>query len=600
MPKLIVTSRYLKSGNRKNLLNYVKYIATREGAVVVSIKNPNASVSKSQQDLIKSLLNDFKDSKELLEYEDNIKNPTLKNASEFISAVIDRNMDLMSDRKNYVGYLANRPGAVKSGSHGLFSQENTSINLEQTAKEISEHKGNVWTHVVAVRRDNANRMGYDNLSAWRELVKRQIPKIAENQKINMRNLKWYAAFHDRDSNPHVHIIVYSTDEKEGFLTNHGIEKIRSGFANDIYQDELHHLYEQQTNLRNELKTESKNFMKSLAENISQGDFSDTELLNLIKKLSEQLNNTKGKKVYGYLKSEVKSTVDEIFSKLSENENIKSMYSKWCELEQNKHDVYSSARVKFPSLVDNKNFKSVKNMIIQQVINMNSIPNDIEILEIEPPEPNDEDSEDLHDFIEIEILNDNDESEYISLTDTEEYTPSPIDEKPTTETYYNLKWSKAYKSACGLMYKENANSSDIQKAEDILLSESKQKNVLAINDLGKLYFIDKFGKKDDEKSFEYYKEALQGFMEIEPNAKALIPFETKYPDPKPVDMRSYIWYRIGKFHCYGIGTKKIMRKHLNCFPNPLLREICTLSTVLEICIITVTELKRIWLKRFIGI
>lgn len=97
-------------------------------------------------------------------------------------------MDRLTSRENYVGYLANRPGAVKFGSHGLFSQSDEPINLEKVAKEIANHGGNVWTHVVSLRRDNAQAMGYDNLKAWRELVKRQIPNIAKNQKIDMANL----------------------------------------------------------------------------------------------------------------------------------------------------------------------------------------------------------------------------------------------------------------------------------------------------------------------------------------------------------------------------------------------------------------------------
>lgn len=243
-------------------------------------------------------------------------------------------------------------------------------------------------------RDNAQAMGYDNLKAWRELVKRQISNIAKNQKIDMANLKWYAAFHDKKTNPHVHIIVYSTNEREGFLTNHGIEKIRSGFANDIYADELHHLYAQQTDLRNQMKKESEQLMKQLADNISQNDVDNAELIDLVAKLHEQLNSSKGKKVYGYLKADVKKTVDEIFIRLAENESIQKMYSLWCEMEQQKHDVYSSARVQFPKLADNKEFKSVKNMIIQTVLDMNSPVVDIEIEEPELTEKTDDDITDI--------------------------------------------------------------------------------------------------------------------------------------------------------------------------------------------------------------
>lgn len=330
MPKIIVTSRYLKKGSKKNLKNYVKYIATREGAVPP-----------------------------------------------------------VNERENYVGYLANRPGAVKFNTHGLFSQTNEPINLEKVAKEIADHSGNVWTHVFSLRRDDAQKMGYDNLKAWRDLVIRQIPSIAKNQKIDLKNLHWYAAFHDKETNPHVHIIVYSQNEREGFLTNHGIEKIRSGFANDIYFDELHHIYEQQTDLRNLLKKESEQLMKQLAEKVFKNKNFDVELIDLVLKLHNQLVESKGKKVYGYLKSDVKKTVDAIFMRLVDNESVKKMYELWCEMEQQKHDVYSSAKIEFPTLADNKEFRSVKNMIVQTVLQMDFQQSEIKV---EMPEIADENTD----------------------------------------------------------------------------------------------------------------------------------------------------------------------------------------------------------------
>lgn len=304
MPRIIVTSRYLKSGKGRNLSNYVKYIATRKGVV--------------------------------------------------------------RTRENYVGYIANRPGAVKIGAHGLFSQSDEPIVLAKAAREVASHSGNVWTHVVSLRRDDAQKMGYDNLNAWRELVRRQITNIAKQSKIDIADLKWYAAFHDKETNPHVHIIVYSTNERKGFLTKQGIEKIRSGFVNDIYADGLKHLYQQQTDTRDLLKAESAKLMRQLAEEVSSGKCVDTELIVLLKKLHGQLKNTKGKKVYGYLPKAVKRTVDEVFFRLSQNGSIRKMYKLWCEMEQSKHDFYSSAKVDLPALEDNEQFKSVKNMIIQAV------------------------------------------------------------------------------------------------------------------------------------------------------------------------------------------------------------------------------------------
>lgn len=560
MPKLIVTSRYLKSGSgkRKHLYHYVKYIATREGSVPIPNANETAPATKSQQELISSLLHDFPDSKELFEYEDYQKNPTIKNGSALISVILDRNMDRLTSRENYVGYLANRPGTVKFGSHGLFSQSDEPINLEKVAKDIANHGGNVWTHVVSLRRDNAQAMGYDNLKAWRELVKRQISNIAKNQKIDMANLKWYAAFHDKKTNPHVHIIVYSTNEREGFLTNHGIEKIRSGFANDIYADELHHLYAQQTDLRNQMKKESEQLMKQLADNISQNDVDNAELIDLVAKLHEQLNSSKGKKVYGYLKADVKKTVDEIFIRLAENESIQKMYSLWCEMEQQKHDVYSSARVQFPKLADNKEFKSIKNMIIQTVLDMNSPVVDIEIEEPELTEKTDDDITDIPpqiDEFDNAIYFDNDDMAANGFSCSSKISPKEPDDSPKSKYY--LKWSNAYKEACKLIYNKQSKLEDFQKAEQLLLNESGAGNVLAIHDLGKLYSTEKLGAKEEEKSSSFYKEALQGFMEIEPDSDFMFPYEPKFDGQimKPVNMRSYVWYRIGKMHCYGLGTEQ---------------------------------------------
>ena len=381
-------------------------------------------------------------------------------------------------------------------------------------------------------------MGYDNLKAWRDLVKRQIANIAKSQKIEMKNLRWYAAFHDKKTNPHAHIIVYSANEREGFLTNRGIEKIRSGFTNDIYQDELHHLYQQQTDPRNLLKKESSEFMRKLVNDIAGNAFEDTELIKLVGKLNDQLKSVTGKKVYGYLKPEVKQTVNAIFARLAENDSIQKMYKLWCEMEQQKHDVYSSAKLQFPTLVDNKEFKSVKNMIVQTVLDMNSPVIDIEIEEPELTEKTDDnDITDIPPQYDEFDMADGDLNRNVE----NEVTADTVN---TPKSKYHIKWSNAYKEACRLIYDKNAKPEDFQKAEQLLLSESNSGNILAIHDLGKLYSTDKLGEKDDEKSYQYYEEALQGFIEIEPISDKLKP---------------YLQYRIGKMYCYGLGTEQDYEK-----------------------------------------
>ena len=516
--------------------------------------------------MLRDLLSDFPEAKRYLEYEDYTANPTVENASELISTIIERNADVIGNRQNFVGYMAMRPGVQKRGSHGLFNEKDEPIILDRVANEIANHKGNVWSHVISLRREDAIRLGYDNSEAWRQLVMRHISDIAKNQKISLCNLKWYAAFHDTTHHPHIHLLVYSENTKEGFLTNEGINKIRSAFANDIFKDDLQSIYQEQTLSRDELKAVSKTEFESVVRKIQQSDFENPQLENLIRKLYSQLQNVKGKKVYGYLPQEVKETVNSIFSELANDDNIRQLYEKWCSLESLKYKTYTQKEKELPPLVDNKVFQPVRNMIIRTVLDMNYPVIDVEI---EEPEPTEQFAND--DFY-VDILLKFDESEQsendnVIFSDNEELTAEEftcsnesavtvdIDDEPQSKYY--LKWSTAYKEACKIIYNKQSKLEDFQKAEQLLLNESRSGNVLAIQDLGKLYSTDKLGEKDEKKSFSFYEEAFQGFMEIEPDSDFMFPYEPKFDGQimKPVNMRSYVWYRIGKMHCYGLGTEQ---------------------------------------------
>lgn len=538
MSQLIVTSRYLKNGNQKNKTkrrNYTKYIATRETVEIRSQKfvDRNANATKNQEQLINNLINDFPESKRYLEYEDYEREPTIENAGELISTIVERNADVVGNRQNFVGYMAMRPGVEKRGSHGLFNEKNEPIILNQAANEIAEHKGNVWSHVVSLRREDAVRLGYDNSDAWRELVKRHISDIAKAQNIPLCNLKWYAAYHDTTHHPHIHLLVYSTNPKQGFLTKAGIDKIRSAFANDIFHDDLQSIYQEQTVSRDELKAVSKNEFESIVNRIASNDHTDPQLGELIRKLYIQLQNVKGKKVYGYLPKEIKETVNKIFSELAKDENIQQLYDKWCSLERLKYKTYTQKETELPELSANKVFQPLRNMIIRTVLNMK--PFDVNT-EIEGSEPNDE-------YIDNTPQNMSplfDEAEPLAETET--------DESAAAIKYY-IKWNDQYKKACKLIYGKDAKLNDFKKAEQILLSESQRGNVLAVYDLGKLYSTDKLGERNEEMSIAKYTQALQGFLQIEPNSKKIKP---------------YIQYRIGKMFCYGLGTEQDYEKAFEWF------------------------------------
>ena len=538
LSQIIVTSRYLKSGTQKSKnkrRNYTKYIATRETVEVreQNTINRNNNATKNQKELIDDLLSDFPEAKRYLEYEDYTANPTVENASELISTIIERNADVIGNRQNFVGYMAMRPGVQKRGSHGLFNEKDEPIILDRVANEIANHKGNVWSHVVSLRREDAVRLGFDNSDAWRELVKRHISDIAKAQNIPLCNLKWYAAYHDTTHHPHIHLLVYSTNPKQGFLTKAGIDKVRSVFANDIFHDDLQSIYQEQTVSRDELKAVSKNEFESIVNMIASNDHTDPQLEELIRKLYIQLQNVKGKKVYGYLPMEIKETVNKIFSELAKDENIQQLYEKWCGLERLKYKTYTQKETELPKLADNKVFQPVRNMIIRTVLNMKPFDANTEI---EGSEPNDE-------------YFDNTPQNMSPLFDEAE----PLAEKETDESAaaikYYIKWNDQYKKACKLIYGKDAKLNDFKKAEQLLLSESQRGNVLAVYDLGKLYSTDKLGEKNEEMSIAKYTQALQGFLQIEPNSKKLKP---------------YVQYRIGKMFCYGLGTEQDYEKAFEWF------------------------------------
>lgn len=532
-------------------------------------------MTENQKQLLNDLLLDFPEAKRYLEYEDYTANPTVENASELISTIIERNADVIGNRQNFVGYMAMRPGVQKRGSHGLFNEKDEPIILDRVANEIANHKGNVWSHVISLRREDAIRLGYDNSEAWRQLVMRHISDIAKNQKISLCNLKWYAAFHDTTHHPHIHLLVYSENTKEGFLTNEGINKIRSAFANDIFHDDLQSIYQEQTLSRDELKAVSKTEFESVVRKIQQGDFENPQLENFIRKLYSQLQNVKGKKVYGYLPQEVKETVNSIFSELAKDDNIRQLYEKWCSLECLKYKSYTQKEKELPPLVDNKVFQPVRNMIIRTVLDMNDFS---KISESEFLENSDGILENFSEEIPLQFdESEQSENDKVAFSDNDDLTAEDFiwsgENAVTVDTVdyqsqskYYLKWSTVYKEACKIIYNKQSKLEDFQKAEQLLLNESRSGNVLAIHDLGKLYSTEKLGEKNDEKSFSFYREALHALTVIEPNADSMLPYEPRYEgqNMKSADMRSYVWYRIGKMHCYGLGTEQDYEKAFEWF------------------------------------
>ena len=361
-----MSSRYLKPGTTVKRGGLVRYIATRESVEMYSPQERCVPVTQSQTELVTKLLEMFPSELSSHEYADYKSSPTKENASELITEILERNADRLTDREMLVKYISERPGVEKIGKHGLFSADKGEVELNVAKAIVSNHDGNVWTNVVSLRREDAERLGYTTPQAWQNLVLESLDKIAQAHKIKLDHLRWYAAFHNTAHHPHIHLLVYSTDPTEGYMTEHGIEMLKSTFANIIFKDELNEVYQKQTAVRDDLRAEAKRVMQELSSQIDL-HLADPQLEELILKLSRQLENAKGKKVYGYLQPPVKKTVDDIVAMLAEHPTIKKMYDEWCRLEQEKYNTYTNAVKQFPPLQENKVFKPIKNSVINAVV-----------------------------------------------------------------------------------------------------------------------------------------------------------------------------------------------------------------------------------------
>ncbi len=368
MAKMILKWRYIKSGSPKHGEHLVKYIATREGVEKCdeSWKTQNATVE--QQRLIAELLRDFPDAKNSFEYQDYLESQTKFAASELISRTIDENIDLIGRKENYVGYIAMRPRVEKQGTHGLFSQDDTPIHLSEVSKTVAEHDGVVWTTILSLRREDAERLGYDNAKAWRDMLRSQADKLAESMGIPLADLRWYAAFHNEGNHPHVHLVSYSVG-KEPYMTERGLMRMKANYANEIFKQDLYHIYREQTARRDELRKVGKEQIAAIIETINRGVYDNETVELMLKRLADELSHYDGKKVYGYLPKTAKNLVNGIVDELAKDERIAKLYDLWYEQRENVLKTYASEMPERIPLSQNDEFKSIRNAVVTEAMNI---------------------------------------------------------------------------------------------------------------------------------------------------------------------------------------------------------------------------------------
>ena len=362
MARLIQKCGYIRPGSGGA---YMKYIATREG---VEILRSDAPPTEKQQMLIRDVLYDFPDSEELFEYADFLAQPTVGNASAFLSAALDQNAHTIQNGDVYMKYIATRPRAEKQGEHGLFGS-GLHVDLDAALRDLESHKGNTWTIIFSLHREDAVRMGFDHAEAWRMLLTAHQTEIAQAMKISPEHLRWYAAFHDEGHHPHIHMMLWSNDPGQGYLSKDGVKAIRSALTNAIFQDEMYQLYKQKDISYKELTRQAGETMRELIRKMQTQVYDSPVIEQKMRELIDALETAKGKKQYGYLPKAVKVIVDSIVDELAKQPEVAACYEVWNKLRDELEGYYKDKPRERLPLSQQKEFRSIKNAVIREAENV---------------------------------------------------------------------------------------------------------------------------------------------------------------------------------------------------------------------------------------
>ena len=356
MARLIQKTGFI---SRKSAGGYIKYIATREGVEVLNGKGP---ATEKQKEMVTKLLKDFPDMRDSFEYEDYKQAPTLHTASALISAALDSHMQNLQSENGYLRYIATRPGAEKHGAHGLFGREDNA-NLTAAMHDLTAHDGNVWTIIYSLHREDAERLGYNNAAAWRKLLVSQQNKFAEAFHVPIDCLHWYAAYHDADTHPHIHMMIWT--DQETVLKRDAVVKLRSVMTNSIFQAELENLYIRKDAAYKDVTEAARTVMRELVDRMESTAEPPVSIQQKLLELAMELRMVGGKKQYGYLKKSLKDKVDEIVDKLEKLPEVAAYYSVWNGVRDTLEGYYKNRPRQHNPLSQQKEFRAIKNAIIQE-------------------------------------------------------------------------------------------------------------------------------------------------------------------------------------------------------------------------------------------
>jgi len=439
-------------------------------------------------------------------------------AGGYVKYIATRDGVVVPRLENHVGYIANRPN-----SHGLFTSSEDTIQLAKVAREVDAHGGNVWTNVISLRREDAVRLGYDNPESWRTLLRSHAQTFAEQMKVPLEDLRWYAAFHDEGHHPHCHMVAYSVG-KQPYLSKAGINSIRSALARDIFKQDLLQIYQKQTEHRNALTSKGREVISDIIRQIDGGEYSNPAVEDLLMKLSDRLANHRGKKVYGYLDQPGRQLVNAIVDELGKDERIAGLYDLWYEQRENVLATYRSSMPERIPLSQNSEFKAIKNEILKQL----TMDNGHLQLTVDNGELT----------IKRQGQGQNPVEAIFAVARYDDLPTEELTEEFDPDDYF-ADWNDAYKLARAYLYGSDLVEQNFDDAFALMLVEAERGNAFALFDVGRMCRDGLGCEQDEEKAHEWFAKAYTAFLVAEVDWKH----------------NAYIQHRLGKMHAQGFGVEQ---------------------------------------------
>ena len=161
-------------------------------------------------------------------------------------------------------------------------------------------------------------------------------------------------------------------------------RIKSNLAQEIFRQDLLQVYQKQSDIRDDLRQESRERITEIVDAINYGSFDNPQMQMMLVQLADRLAKAKGKKQYGYLNADTKKLVDAIVAELAGDGRIRELYSLWYEQKEDVLRTYTNKMPERIPLEQEKEFRTIRNAVVQAALQLRLPHEELPLSDRVPP------------------------------------------------------------------------------------------------------------------------------------------------------------------------------------------------------------------------